>query len=112
MNNPNNTYPYPPSWYAQAYHQQTAWPGSPTQQTPPQYMASMPNQIRTSTGSSFLQGALIGAAAAYLLTNDSVQQTAIKSAVKTWTLIQGGMEEMKERFRDAEAELHASQMGD
>jgi hypothetical protein len=57
----------------------------------------------------FLKGALVGAAAAYLLTNETVQQNAIRAAVKAWSMLQGGVEEMKERFRDAEAELHAAE---
>lgn len=55
----------------------------------------------------FLKGLLIGAAAAYLLTNENVQRTAIKGAVKAWGLLQGGVEELKERFHDAEAEIRA-----
>ncbi|MBK1646007.1 hypothetical protein CKO25_15390 [Thiocapsa imhoffii] len=58
----------------------------------------------------FLKGLLIGAAATYLLTNESVQRTAIKGVVQLWSAVQGGIEEAKERFHDAEAELrHASQ---
>lgn len=57
----------------------------------------------------FLKGLLIGAAATYLLTNESVQRTAIKGAVKAWGFLQGGVEEIKERFQDAEAELHAAE---
>lgn len=57
----------------------------------------------------FLKGLLIGAAATYLVTNESVQRTAIKGAVKVWSLIHGGVEELKERFRDAEAELHTAE---
>lgn len=53
----------------------------------------------------FLKGALVGAAATFLLTNDSVQKNAIQSIVKVWNLFQGGLEEVKERFRDAEAEI-------
>lgn len=55
----------------------------------------------------FIKGALIGAAAAYLLTNESVQRTLIKSAVRTWSLVQSSVEEVKERFQDAEAEIQA-----
>lgn len=55
----------------------------------------------------FFKGLLIGAAAAYLLTNENVQRTAIKGAVKAWGLLQGGVEELKERFHDAEAEIRA-----
>jgi hypothetical protein len=64
------------------------------------------------TNPRFIKGALVGAVVAYLLTNESVQQGAIKVAVKAWSLVQGGVEEMKERFRDAEAELHAAQTQD
>jgi hypothetical protein len=54
----------------------------------------------------FLKGLLIGAAATYLLTNESVQRTAIKGVVQVWSTLQAGIEEAKERFHDAEAELH------
>ncbi|WP_462322492.1 hypothetical protein [Halochromatium sp.] len=57
----------------------------------------------------FIKGLLIGAAAAYLLTNENVQRTAIKGVVKLWGGIQGGVEEIKERFHDAEAEIQASE---
>jgi len=56
----------------------------------------------------FVRGLLIGAAAAYLLTNEEVQRTVIKGAVKVWSSVQGGLEEAKERFRDAEAEIQAA----
>ncbi|MBK5932174.1 hypothetical protein CCR82_16950 [Halochromatium salexigens] len=57
----------------------------------------------------FLKGLLIGAAAAYLLTNENVQRTAIKGAVKLWGGLQGGVEELKERFHDAEAEIQTAE---
>jgi hypothetical protein len=59
------------------------------------------------TSDRFIRGLLIGAAATYLLTNEDVQRTVIKGAVKAWSMVQGGIEEAKERFRDAEAELQA-----
>jgi hypothetical protein len=59
----------------------------------------------------FLKGLLIGAAAAYLLTNESVQRSAIKGVVKVWSMLQGGVEEIKERFQDAEAEIRAAEAG-
>lgn len=72
--------------------------------------AMMPAPAPSLLGSSFVKGAMIGAIAAYLLTNEKVQQGAIKTAVKSWSVLQGGIEEMKERFRDAEAELHAAEL--
>ena len=83
---------------------------------PPHYMQGVyPNAPQQSssvfsfTNDRFLKGLLIGAAATYLITNESVQKTAIKSAVKVWSLVQGGVEEMKERFHDAEAEIQAAE---
>lgn len=63
-------------------------------------------------GNRFLRGLLIGGAVAYLLSNEQLQQSAIRGAVRTWSAMQGSVEEMKERFRDAEAELHATQAHD
>lgn len=60
-------------------------------------------------GQRFWTGALIGAAAAFLLTNESVQRATIKTAVKVWSLMEGGFEELKERFRDAQAEISAEE---
>jgi hypothetical protein len=72
-------------------------------------MSYPPQQAQSSSllNDRFLKGLLIGAAAAYLLTNEDLQRTAIKGAVKAWSLLQGGVEEIKERFHDAEAEIRA-----
>lgn len=73
------------------------------------YAGNAPAQVPPPPANTrFLKGAAVGALAAYLLSNPEVQQSVIKGAVKTWSLLQGGVEEMKERFRDAEAELHAA----
>jgi hypothetical protein len=76
----------------------------------PIYASHYPQQSSSLFGFAndrFLKGLLIGAAAAYLLTNENVQRTAVKGAVKAWSLLQGGVEELKERFHDAEAEIRA-----
>ena len=56
---------------------------------------------------NFIKGTLIGAVGAYLLTNETAQKTIFKGVAKTTTMFQAGMEEMKERFEDAQAELEA-----
>ena len=57
-----------------------------------------------------MQGAQwIGPNPAYLLTNETVQKNLMTAGVKLWSALQGCVEEMKERFRDAEAEAHASE---
>lgn len=55
-----------------------------------------------------IAGLVVGAAATYLLSNEKVQSTVIRTAVSLWATVQGGLEEMKERIRDAEAEVAAA----
>ncbi|MBB5047125.1 hypothetical protein HNR60_001877 [Rhodopseudomonas rhenobacensis] len=55
-----------------------------------------------------LAGVVVGAAAAYLLSNDKIQSSVIRTAVSLWATVQGGLEEVKERIRDAEAEVTAA----
>ncbi len=55
--------------------------------------------------SNFIKGALLGAVGAYLLTNEKAQKTIFKGAIKASDMFQAGMEEMKERFEDAKAEM-------
>jgi hypothetical protein len=57
----------------------------------------------------FLRGLVMGAAATYILTNEKVQRSTIKGMVRVWSTWQGGVEELKERFQDAEAELRATE---
>ncbi len=98
------TQPYPP-----AYPSAPAYPAAAAYPAAPGYPAA-PNSSASSSllpSNRFLKGLAIGAAAAYLLTNEQVQTSAIKGAVKAWSLLQGGLAELKERFHDAEAELQA-----
>ena len=85
--------------YAQGYGAMQAGAAYPRQ-------AQQTSPFLNFSNDRFLKGLLIGAAATYLLTNESVQRTAIKGVVQVWSALQGGIEEAKERFHDAEAELH------
>lgn len=114
----NNPAPDYSAQQQQYYSQAPLHPQYGPYPTHPMSATSIPTQAPVSgtgfsvTSSGFLKGAAIGAIAAYLLSNEKLQQGAIKTAVKSWSLLQGGVEEMKERFRDAEAELHAAQQHD
>lgn len=95
---------YPPGPCPGAPYGPWAWPAAYPPPAP-QPAASAPGLFND----RFLKGLLLGAAATYLITNEQVQRAAIKGTVRLWTLLQGGIEELKERFRDAEAELRAEQ---
>lgn len=88
--------------YAQPNGQQVSYPAQAEAEAPSGGLLPL-------SSDSFIKGALIGAAAAYILTNENVQHSMIKGSVKAWSLLQGGVEEIKERFRDAEAEIMAEQ---
>lgn len=67
------------------------------------------NLLPNFSSTNFLQGAVVGAIAAYVLTNENAQQTIFKSIVKMGKLFEAGKEELKERFEDAKAEIEAGQ---
>lgn len=95
-----------PQQQQQGMYQSAGYPGwNQASRTNLQYQQQTP--FLNFTNDRFLKGLLIGAAAAYLLTNESVQRTVIRGAVRTWSLLQGGVAELQERFQDAEAELRA-----
>ena|GEM_PF-1198123 len=53
----------------------------------------------------FWKGVLLGAAAALLVTNDTVQKAVMKGTASVWTAAQSGVEEVKEKFEDVKAEI-------
>ncbi|MFY4787698.1 YtxH domain-containing protein [Aliarcobacter butzleri] len=57
----------------------------------------------------FVKGALIGATVTYLLTNKNAQETIFKVFGKGSELFSAGIEELKERYEDAKAQMQAQQ---
>lgn len=54
----------------------------------------------------FLKGAFIGAVATFILTNENAQKAIFKSFAKISSLFESGIEELKERYEDAKAEIN------
>lgn len=54
----------------------------------------------------FLKGALIGAVATFILTNENAQKAIFKGFAKVSSLFESGIEELKERYEDAKAEIN------
>jgi hypothetical protein len=55
----------------------------------------------------FLVGLAVGGAVAWVLTNENTQKTIIKTGMKLFSKIGGGVEEFKEKIMDAKAEIEA-----
>ena len=53
----------------------------------------------------FITGIVLGAAATYFLTDENAQKKLFKLIAKGTEMFQMGVEEMKERFEDAKAEM-------
>lgn len=57
----------------------------------------------------FLVGLAVGAAAAYVLADEELRGKLIKSGLKLYGSLVGGLAEMKEQVADLQAELQAEQ---
>jgi hypothetical protein len=53
----------------------------------------------------YTKGFLIGVGATLLLTNPRVKKAMVRGTVRLWSMVQGGVEEVKEQFQDVQAEL-------
>lgn len=61
----------------------------------------------STTQRDFILGAVIGAAASFILTNENAQKAILKGFAKVTSLFEMGIEEIKERYEDAKAEVNA-----
>ncbi len=100
--------------YIQQENAQVNQPQQPLQQTPANQQAQNPqipalDQPMGFDTNKFLIGLAIGAAGAYLLTNENAQKALFKTFAKGSELFTAGIEEMKERFEDAKAEMEANE---
>jgi hypothetical protein len=57
------------------------------------------------SSAGYLKGFLAGAGLTLLLTNTHVQKALVRGSVKIWSTFQGGVEEVKEQFKDVKAEM-------
>jgi len=71
-----------------------------------------PGQGLGLVGGQFLTGVVVGGVVTYVLTNEAVQRAAINGVAHLWLALKGALEETKERFRDAEAEIKSAAEAD
>lgn len=75
------------------------------------FAEGMPHLLKSRQSEQFLLGALVGAAAAYVLTDEEVRGKLIKTGIKLYSNVVGGFEEMKEQVADLKAEIEAERQG-
>lgn len=68
---------------------------------------NLPPALRSRQAQQFLIGALVGAAATYVLSNEELRSKIMKSALKLYSGVTGSFEEMKEQMADLQAEMAA-----
>lgn len=84
------------------YYQVPAMANPYYQQAP---ASATPSWMGNTSGEKFVRGLVIGAAATYLLTNDTAQKAILKTGMKLYGAVAGGVEELKEKIMDAKAEV-------
>lgn len=87
---------------------QMGWNGQPQG---PGLLGGLSRLLPSRRSDQFLLGALIGAAATYVLADDELRGKVIKSGIKLYSGLVGGIEEMKEQVADLNAEVQAEQSG-
>lgn len=76
--------------------------GAPTAAGDP--WTAVPSVLRSWFHDDFAKGLVVGAAAAYLISNPKVREGALSSALDLWKAVQGGFAEVQERIEDAARE--------
>lgn len=89
-----------------AFQQQLAKGG-----TPGGWLSGLPGTWSGRKGQQFLIGALVGAAAAYVMTDEALRGKLIKTGMKLYSGLLGGYEEMKEQLADLKAEAETERHG-
>ncbi|CAA7622438.1 YtxH domain-containing protein [Magnetospirillum sp. SS-4] len=89
--------------------QPAGWNGAPAQGNG--LFGGLANMLPGKPSEQFLVGALIGAAATYALADEALRGKLIRSGLKLYSELAGGLAEMKEQAADIQAELAAEQNG-
>lgn len=74
-------------------------------------MSGLAKMLPAGRTEQFLLGAVIGAAAAYVLSDEELRGKLMKSGIKLYSSLMGGYAEFKEQMADLQAEVDAEQQG-
>lgn len=73
------------------------------------FLHNLQGLVGSRNSEQFIVGALIGAAAVYVLGDEEMRAKLMKGMMKLYSGIAGGFEEMKEQMADLKAEVAAEQ---
>ncbi len=73
-------------------------------------LEDFPRLMKSRQSEQFLLGALVGAAAAYVLSDEELRGKLVKTGIKLYSNVVGSFEEMKEQVADLKAEVEAERM--
>jgi hypothetical protein len=76
------------------------------------FLREMPSLFPSQHTDQFLLGLLLGAGAAWVLSDEEIRGKLIKSVMKVYAGVAGGFEELKEQMADIRAEVAAEHHGD
>ena len=74
-------------------------------------LGAIPGLSRLKPSEQFLVGALLGAGAAWVLSDEELRGKLLRAGMKLYGNLVGGFEEMKEQMADIRAEMEAGQYG-
>lgn len=75
------------------------------------FLRELPGRLKSGQYQQFLLGAAIGAAAAYVLSDEELRAKLVKTGIKLYSNVVGSFEEMKEQMADLKAEAEAERHG-
>lgn len=75
------------------------------------FLHSLQGLVGSRQTEQFILGALLGAAAVYVLGDEEMRAKLVKTAMKLYSGVAGGFEEIKEQMADIKAEVAAEQRG-
>ena len=74
-------------------------------------LQGLPEFLRSRQSEQFLLGALLGAGAAWVLSDEELRGKIVKSVMKLYANVGGALEEVKEQMADIRAEVEAERLG-
>lgn len=101
-----NLYQYGETGYEYSYHGDIIKPSpyqDPSKQ--PFYSCSSVSEWFAFSDTCYLKGFLAGAGITFLVSNSTVQKAIVRGVINLFSVVQGGVEEVKEQIRDIKAEM-------